>query len=351
MRFLPSLAVVAALVCPAVATAQSLKVGDAAPALDVGKWVQGEPVKAIDKDKVYVVEFWATWCGPCRATIPHLNELSKKHKDVTFVGVDVFEQDEAKVEPFVKEMGAKMTYRVALDNKEKDKKGAMATTWMEAAGQNGIPCAFIVAKGGTIAWIGHPAGMDKVLERVVAGTFDVKAEAARAAAEQAAEKALEEKVLPLARQQKFAEAAAAVDAVIKDHPAARGQGLGMKAMLLVQAKDLDAAYKALDELAATDDVEAGTLVGISNAISQVPLFQAKRDYDRAIKYAEKAVKLTEGKDADAHAAVARALAGKGEWDKAAEHQQKAVDAADADEKADATKALAAYKAKKLPAAE
>ena len=56
--------------------------------------------------------------------------------------------------PFVKKMGDKMTYSVALDDKSSDKKGAMAKNWMEAAGQEGIPTAFGGQKG-KIAWIGH----------------------------------------------------------------------------------------------------------------------------------------------------------------------------------------------------
>ena len=36
---------------------------------------------------IMVVEFWATWCGPCRTSIPHLIELQKKFKDVMFVGI------------------------------------------------------------------------------------------------------------------------------------------------------------------------------------------------------------------------------------------------------------------------
>src|SRR6266700_1142360 len=119
----------------------SLKVGDPAPKLQVAKWVQGEPVKEFEKGKAYIVEFWATWCGPCRVSIPHLNETHSKFKDkgLIVIGQDCWETDESKVQPFVKKMDDKMTYRVALDDKEGNEKGKMATTWMEAAGQSGIP--------------------------------------------------------------------------------------------------------------------------------------------------------------------------------------------------------------------
>jgi thiol-disulfide isomerase/thioredoxin len=170
------LAVLALFACASTTRAADLKVGSAAPKMDTGKWVQGDAVKSFEKGRIYVVEFWATWCGPCRATIPHLNELAKKNKEVVFVGVDVWEDDESLVAPFVKEMGEKMTYRVALDNKAKDKEGAMSTTWMRAAGRNGIPSAFIVDKQGKIAWIGHPGQIEKPLEAVMAGKAPEKAE-------------------------------------------------------------------------------------------------------------------------------------------------------------------------------
>src|SRR5437588_12539911 len=71
------------LAAPAARADGTLSVGDPAPKLQVKEFVKGDPVKELEKGKVYVVEFWATWCGPCRATIPHLTELAKEHKDVT----------------------------------------------------------------------------------------------------------------------------------------------------------------------------------------------------------------------------------------------------------------------------
>ena len=67
--------------------AAALKVGDPAPPMQVGRWVQGEAVRNFDGDKVYIVEFWATWCGPCVASIPHVDELHRKFKDKGLVVV------------------------------------------------------------------------------------------------------------------------------------------------------------------------------------------------------------------------------------------------------------------------
>src|SRR6516225_7066119 len=76
--------------------AQSLGIGDPAPKLEVKSFVKGEPVKEFETGKLYVVEFWATWCGPCRTSIPHLTELQKKHGEIVFIGVSVFEREPEK---------------------------------------------------------------------------------------------------------------------------------------------------------------------------------------------------------------------------------------------------------------
>ncbi|HVU64861.1 MAG TPA: TlpA disulfide reductase family protein [Phycisphaerales bacterium] len=69
-------------------TGKRLIVGDPAPSLSIEKWIKGEPVTSFEKGKVYVVEFWATWCGPCKASMPHITDLQKQYKGkVTFIGV------------------------------------------------------------------------------------------------------------------------------------------------------------------------------------------------------------------------------------------------------------------------
>ncbi|MCB0824762.1 MAG: TlpA family protein disulfide reductase [Armatimonadetes bacterium] len=171
------------LALASTAFAQELKpltIGDPAPAFPVDGFIKGEKVSKLEKGKMYIVEFWATWCGPCIAVFPHLSDLTAKYEgQVTTVSVNTWDyRGDAdkdahvkRVNEFVEKQGDKMAYNIVLD----DDKDTISTTWMRAAGRNGIPCAFIVNEEGLIAWIGHPASMDKPLEQIVAKTWDLQA--------------------------------------------------------------------------------------------------------------------------------------------------------------------------------
>lgn len=169
----------AALVTLGQAQAQKkLDIGDPAPSLVSAKWLKGTPVTKFEKGKVYVVEFWATWCTPCKENIPHLTELAKKFQGkAQIAGISIWETQDrtdsayfTKVEQFVKSQGDRMVYNVGVDQP----KQPIADAWMKAAGEGGIPCSFVVGPDQKIAWIGHPAAVESVLSQVIAGKFDSK---------------------------------------------------------------------------------------------------------------------------------------------------------------------------------
>lgn len=165
-------AVASLLLAASTLALSAAELGMAAPELTIASWAKGGPVdlKSARDKGVTVVEFWATWCPPCRATIPHLSQLQARFKDqgVTFVGIS--DETPAKVKPFVEKMGDQMAYTVAIDDSRKT-----TAAYMEAFGVNGIPHAFIVDKQGRIAWHGHPmAGLDKTLEAIVSGKYDIE---------------------------------------------------------------------------------------------------------------------------------------------------------------------------------
>jgi thiol-disulfide isomerase/thioredoxin len=144
----------------AAAAAEPLAVGGKAPTLGKIAWVKGEPVE-LGKGRA-VVEFWATWCAPCRQSIPHLTKLQAAHPEIAISGFS--NEDADTVKPFVEKQGADMTYHVGLIDE------ATWNTWME--GVQGPPHAYVIDADSTILWEGHPMALDGVLDDLKAGTFD-----------------------------------------------------------------------------------------------------------------------------------------------------------------------------------
>jgi thiol-disulfide isomerase/thioredoxin len=350
-----SLAGLLAVTFPGYA-ANSLKIGDPAPKIQVGQWVQGDPVKEFTTGKVYVVEFWATWCGPCKASIPHLNALYQQYKDkVTVIGQDVWEQDESAVAPFVKKMGTNMTYRVALDDKSKDEKGAMAASWMEAAGRNGIPSSFIVNQEGRIAWIGHPMEMSaKLWDDVLSGHYDVTKAAAdydKAQAGQERMQQLELKLRAAVHAEKWGEANSVLDEIEKTDPENATSAQIMRFQILLAQKKYDDAYKLAQSTSDAHPDELQVQATLAQIIISQPGLE-KRDTELAEKLAERANKASAGKEPVLLDLLARAQFMNGKKKDAIATEQKALDAAEPGQQADIFKNnLKSYQDGKLPVAQ
>lgn len=308
-----------------------LKVGDPAPELYVSQWFNAEPIEDFEEGKVYVIENWATWCGPCIQAIPHLNELYQEHKNegLVVIGLNVWD-DDAKAVKFVEQQGEKMSYPIAIDDRsEGPQSGKSAKAWLEAAGRNGIPAAFVVDQEGTIVWIGHPmAGMDQVVKQVLAGEYDAEAEAAA----QAKLMPLQQKLQEALQAQQWDPALEAIDelaAVLGDDDPRAEQLHGMRVLVLLGGKqDYEAGYAAM-----TKAVE-GPLKNNPDALNGMARFVVaeqsleQRDLTIAAKAAERAVELSDGENGLFLDTLARVRFDQGDAAAAATLQQDAIDHAE-----------------------
>lgn len=106
-----------------------------------GQSLDGKTVSLSDyKGKVILVDFWATWCAPCKAEIPELVELQSKLGPKGFVVLGVsMDEDTAEVAPFAKKM--KVNYPVILAGGERAPKG-----WVVP----GLPTAYLIGRDGKV---------------------------------------------------------------------------------------------------------------------------------------------------------------------------------------------------------
>jgi S1-C subfamily serine protease len=316
-----------------------LEVGDAAPPLAPSKWIKDQPVTSFEAGRIYVVEFWATWCGPCKESIPHLTKLQKANPQVVFIGQNVLEQDPSVVPDFVKEMGDKMDYRVALDDLNGNVQGRMNTTWLDASGQEGIPTAFVIGKDSRIAWIGHPNDLEEVLEQVVAGTFDAQ----KTAADEAAKTALDEQAAALCKRAVDTGDLTPLDRFVAAHPEKADDLPGMKLQVLVDRRDFAAARTMCRELYARHRANADILNLVASTMVDADSPFPNPDLDVALNAALDATKLTHAQDAQMLDTLARVYFLKGDLPNAIQTQTKAVKMAHDNEKDAMARTLKDYK--------
>ena len=337
----------AAPVAPAAPTTLALSIGSKAPIPEISDFVRGEKPTFFEPGKVYVIEFWATWCPPCRQSMPHLTKLAEDMKSKGVVIVGVSDEKVETVRTFLEkdEWKQKARYTLATDPDRSTHKA-----YMEASGQGGIPTAFIV-KEGVVQWIGHPMEMDAPLAKIVDGTWDPKT------AKQSFEDAVAEEMKAMGRQNDMTKAidskdwdkaVALIDAEIA---AAKGeeamQSKVQKAQILLVAGRSEAAYALCAELV-KEDPTLRTFVATS--VLRIPDV-ADRRVDLAITWLTDVTSAAGPANPQVLAELAYAWSLKGDFTKAADFMRRAIDTAKslgptaADYVADLTAQLKGYESK------
>lgn len=322
-----------------------LTVGDPAPKFIIDNWLQGAPeeLAAGKGKKIYVLDFWATWCLGCLYQIPELSELQRRYRDqgVVVIGVTgpIQGQHLDQVRQFLKMRADAMTYTVGWDSSAR-----MWDNYLTAVGAEGIPYLFIVARDGRIAWHGHPSpDMERVLEALVAGSFDMDRAITRARKQPQIRQMLSQFNLA-AMMKNWPQALELLDQILQLDPTHEQALVWAYQIRVNEMGAADADVRAwVEAFINKHKHDSAGLTAMSRLLMMIEE-PAQRLPDLMLRAARAAYQVGGGRDIAATELYARAAYRVGHLDEAIRLQTLAVEAASQHRKAELAKTLAYYQA-------
>jgi thiol-disulfide isomerase/thioredoxin len=157
-----------------------LQIGDNVPELKIGQWLKNGGFKPFENGKVYLIDLWAIWCVPCIVGMPHLSELQNKYRTEGLQVIGITSEDKygntlKNVKNFILKKDSLMNYNVAwVSPSTKDsEEGIWLHPWMQRSEFGNLPTSFLIDRNGKIVYMGDPSTIDKTLDDVIEGHYDV----------------------------------------------------------------------------------------------------------------------------------------------------------------------------------
>lgn len=232
-----------------------MTIGSKAPPIEIEHWFSTgdfDKVSRLRPGKVYVIEFWATWCPPCRKAIPHIAKLQEKFASYDVQIISVTREDVETVEKFLEKKipgDSKKTFRDITKTYclASDPDKSVTRDYFYAAQQTGIPTAFIVGRTGRVEWIGSPFSLETPLAQVVQDQWD-RTKFKTSFETKRRLKSEKSNLSKLVKDEKYAEAAKYIGTTLKNYSGtARKQKKieQFQMMLLGQMANSEKQYKKL----------------------------------------------------------------------------------------------------------
>jgi hypothetical protein len=224
----------------------------------------------------------------------------------------------------------------------------MNKTWLEAAGAEGIPTAFLIDTKGTVAWIGHPMALqERTIEDVLAGTFDPK----KAAEQEKQDQQAMAKVVDAFKKQDWAAAETALGEAEKLWGAEGADKVeNIRLAILFGKKDYPAAYKLANEVSEKHKDDVVMQNELAWRIANDKQLE-KRDLGVAETIANRANEAAKGNEPAVLDTLARIKFMRGKTNEAVQLEQKAYDLAAADVQPEIKKVLDSFKKGEMPNAD